>query len=148
MLSLCQEGSRQLPNGPVGVGGVLGGPSPESPPGVTLLRPAPTLSGTWPRSAQPGFCPACPPTESRLGPGPDDLMHVCLSESAREASPPTNIMLRVELAGRDAATRRVSSWLVNDNHGRVDVGRISVLPSYFEIIPYVMPKCLSTLMAF
>ena len=63
-------------------------------------------------------------------------------------SPHTNIMVRVELAGRDAATRRASSWLVSDDRCRGDVGRISVLPTYFEIIPYVMPKCLSTLMAF
>lgn len=64
------------------------GAQPRVPLRVTLLLTAPTLSGTWPRSAQPGFCPACPPTKSRLGPGPDDLVHVCLSESPREAFPP------------------------------------------------------------
>ncbi|XDB66585.1 hypothetical protein ABFV05_020201 [Capra hircus] len=55
LLNLHQEGSSQLPKAPVGVGGILMGPSPEAPYPCCPqcpLSPEPGL----------GFCPACPPT--------------------------------------------------------------------------------------
>ena len=122
VLSLHQEGSSQLPKAPVGVGGILMGPSPEAPYPCCPqcpLSPEPGL----------GFCPAWPPvrppTENSLGPGPDDLTRVSLSGSRRAASP--SMVLQLEPAGLDAAPGRVSSWWVSSNHCRGCAGHIYII---------------------
>ena len=97
LLSLHQKDSNQLSKVPVGVGSILlMGPSHEPhPPDTPLLPTVPPL----PQNLALGFVlPA--PTESGLGPDPDDLMCVSLSGSPRAASPPT--VLKVELAGLDS----------------------------------------------
>nr|CAI9689833.1 unnamed protein product [Rangifer tarandus platyrhynchus] len=75
--------------------------------GASLLGSQGTCSG--PAAGKPGlgFCPTCPPTESGLGPDPDDLMCISLSGSPRAASPST--VLKVELAGLDSPLSSVAT---------------------------------------